>query len=86
MLSLSIGNGLLVKENYSAIAMYFNSFHRLSMICVQKWMTQWRRKKRWQALVLWQAPILFVPDVQLWKRKLYSIRTRSVGLEDQRVN
>ena len=80
MLSWYIGNGLLVKENYNAIAMYFNSFHGLSVICIQKWMTQWRRKKCSQAL------ILFVPDVQFWKRKLYSIRKRSVDLEDQRVN
>ena len=67
-------------ENYNAIAMYFNSFHILSVICVEKWMAQWRRKKCWQAL------ILFVPGVQFWKRKFYSIRKRSVGLEDQRVN
>ena len=80
MLSWLIGNGLLVKENYNTIAMYFNSFHRLSVICVQKWMTQWKRKKCSQAL------ILLVPDVQFWKIKLYSIRKRSVGLEDQRVN
>ena len=33
MLSWLIGNGLLVKENYNAIAMYFNSFHGLSVIC-----------------------------------------------------
>ena len=56
------------------------------VICVQKWMAQWRRKKYWQALVLWQAVILFVPDVQFWKRKLFSIRKRSVGSEDQGVN
>ena len=80
MLSWSIGNGLLVKENYNAIATYFNSFHGLSLIRVQKWMTQWRRKKYSQAL------ILFVPDDQFWKRKLYSVRKRSVGLEEQRVN
>ena len=80
MLSWFIGNGLLVKENYNAIAMYVNSFHGLSAICIQKWMTQWRRKKCSQAL------ILFVLDVQFWKRKFYSIRKRSVGLEDQRVN
>ena len=86
MLSWLIGNGLLVEENYNAIAMYLNSFHRLSVICVQTWMTQWRRQKCWQALVLWQALILFVPDVQFWKGKLSSIRKRSVGSEDQRVN
>ena len=82
MLSLLIGNGLLVKENYNAMAMYFNSFHRLSVTCVQKW----RRKKYWQVLVLWQTLILFVLDFQIWKRILYSIRKRSVGSEDQRVN
>ena len=85
-LSWLIGIGLLVKENYNAIAMYFNSFHRLSVICVQKWMTQWRREKCWQFLVLWQALTLFVPDVQFLKRKLYSIRKRSVGSENERVN
>jgi len=68
MLSWLIGNGLLVKENYNAIAMYFNSLHGLSVICVQKWMTQLRRKKCSQAL------ILFVPGVQFWKRILYSAR------------
>ena len=68
------------KGKLNAIAMYFTSFHRLSVICVQKWMTQWRRKKCWQAL------ILFVPDVQFWIRKLHSIRIRPVGSEDQRVN
>ena len=80
MLSWLIGNGLLVKENYNVIAMYFNPFRGLSVIYIQKWMTQWRRKKCSQAL------ILFVPDVQFWKRKVYSIRKRSFGLEDQRVN
>ena len=80
MLSWWNRNGLLVMENYNAIAMYFNSFHGLSVICIQKWMTQWRKKKCSQAL------ILFVPDVHFWKRKLYSIRKRSVGLEDQSVN
>ena len=53
-----IGNGLLVKESFNTIAMYLNSFHRLSMTFVQKWMTHWKRKKCSQAL------ILFVPDVQ----------------------
>ena len=33
MLSWLMGNGLLVNENYNAIVMYFNSFHRLSMMC-----------------------------------------------------
>ena len=60
--------------------MYFNSFHGLSVTCVHKWMTQSRKKKCSQAL------ILFVPDVQFWERKLHSIRKRSVGLEDQSVN
>ena len=79
MLSWWIRNGLIVKENYNAIAMYFTSVHRLSVNCVQKWMAQWRKK-------CWQALILFAPDVQFWKGKLYSIRKRSVGSEDQRVN
>ena len=29
MLSWLIGNGLLVKENHSTIAVYFNSFHTI---------------------------------------------------------
>ena len=70
------------KGNYNIIAMYFNPFHRLSVIYVQKWMTQRRRKKCWQALVLWQALILFAPDVQFWKENCISQKT-SVGSEDQ---
>ena len=61
MFSWLIGNGLLVKENDITIAMHFNFFLRLSVICVQKSMTQWRREKCWQAL------LLFVPDVQFGK-------------------